>query len=209
MGSGGLSGSDPFAYPAQPHIRRHGPMGYPKHGMYRNWLRDEFIFRCVYCLRRETWGTLKKDWQIDHVIPQSISDEGILDYDNLVYACGPCNHTKSNRLVPDPCKVAYGGCLDVDRNGEIHAINNNSGGVTLIETIGIDGEEYNEFRQVIFELRDELPVGGKAYWRLFGYPTNLPDLAKEPKPPGGNKRPKGIRESWYEKSKRGRLPRYY
>lgn len=204
-----LNSPYPFIYPSQPHARKHGPVGYSSYGLYRNWLRDEFTFTCVYCLRRETWGTLKRDWQLDHVVPKSIHPQGTFDYDNLVYACSTCNHSKAAHLAPDPCKVAYGNCVEVDDNGNIHPLNNSNDGTTLIETLGLDGEDYNEFRRGIFELRDELPVGGKGYCRLFGYPKNLPDLAKEPKPPGGNKRPKGMRESWFEKSKRRQLPGYY
>ena len=45
-----------FRYPAVPHARRHGPRGYADAESYRPWLRDEFTFRCVYCLFREQWG---------------------------------------------------------------------------------------------------------------------------------------------------------
>ena len=45
----------PFAYPALPHIRRHGPQGYNDTESFRPWLRAEFMFRCVFCLVRERW----------------------------------------------------------------------------------------------------------------------------------------------------------
>lgn len=45
----------PFAYPAAPHARRHGPQGYANYPEYKDWLRDEFTFRCVYCREREQW----------------------------------------------------------------------------------------------------------------------------------------------------------
>jgi hypothetical protein len=44
-----------FDYPSLPHARRHGPQGYADYKHYKPWLRDEFSFRCVYCLCRETW----------------------------------------------------------------------------------------------------------------------------------------------------------
>lgn len=204
-----LSNSYPFIYPSQPHTRKHGPMGYTKHRFYRNWLRDEFVFTCVYCLRRETWVTTKRDWELDHFIPRSVLPEGALDYDNLVYACSTCNRSKAVHLAPDLCKTAYGDCVEVDDNGEIHAIGNSSAGLTLIETLGLDAEDYNELRRAVFELRDILPVGSRPYLRWFGYPKELPDLSKEPKPPSGNKRPNGIHESLYAKSKRGELPKYF
>lgn len=131
----------------------------------------------------------------------------MLDYDNLVYACSSCNHSKAAHLAPDPCKLWYGRCVTVDENGEIRSLN--ADGVTLIETLGLDDDDYNELRRAIFELLAELPPGGKAYCRLFGYPNNLPDLSKEPKPPGGNKGLSGLGESCFEKAKAGRLPRFY
>lgn len=44
-----------WAYPATPHVRRHGPLGYKDYQSFKPWLRDEFTFRCVYCLLRERW----------------------------------------------------------------------------------------------------------------------------------------------------------
>ncbi len=34
----------PFAYPATPHRRKHGPGGYERYQEYKDWLRDEFTF---------------------------------------------------------------------------------------------------------------------------------------------------------------------
>ena len=45
--------NSPFEYPSSPHRRRHGPLGYADYASFRPWLRDEFSFRCVYCLLRE------------------------------------------------------------------------------------------------------------------------------------------------------------
>jgi hypothetical protein len=44
-----------FRYPMSAHERRHGPRGYQDYRSYKPWLRDEFEFRCVYCLCRERW----------------------------------------------------------------------------------------------------------------------------------------------------------
>jgi hypothetical protein len=46
----------PFAYADAPHVRKHGPSGYVRYQSYKDWLRDEFAFRCVYCLERESGG---------------------------------------------------------------------------------------------------------------------------------------------------------
>src|SRR5436309_202187 len=47
---------DPFAYPHEAHQRRHGPAGYTNYQSYKPWLRDEFAFRCVYCLFLQGFG---------------------------------------------------------------------------------------------------------------------------------------------------------
>jgi hypothetical protein len=196
----------PFAYPTKPHVRRHGPRGYSRYRAYRNWLRDEFTFRCVYCLRRETWLTLSLDWEIDHFLPKCAHPDVARDYDNLVYACNRCNRTKAARYLPDLEKVAYGECVCVDDRGKIHWLN--EPGRNLIEALGLDDEDYTAMRLQIVEFLQEARPGGKIYAHLLGFPERLPDLSKEPEPPDGNKRPNGIRESWFEKAKRG-LPEYY
>ena|SRR5713101_1667716 len=61
---------EPFAYPREPHGRRHGPAGYEDYGHYKPWLRDEFTFRCVYCLERETWYPNRAaSFSADHFVP--------------------------------------------------------------------------------------------------------------------------------------------
>ena len=45
----------PYKYPDSEHTRRHGPHGYTDYERFREWIRDEFLFRCIYCLHREKW----------------------------------------------------------------------------------------------------------------------------------------------------------
>ena len=196
----------PFAYPSRPHVRRHGPQGYSKYRQYRNWLRDEFSFRCVYCLRRETWLTLRRDYEIDHFLPKSEHRDVERDYDNLVYACSECNGTKAAKYLPSPESVAYGDCLRVDENGEIHALDEY--GVTIIEVLRLDAPEYNRLRHQIIETVSGLRSRPRALKLWLGYPDDLPNLATEKKPQF-NKRLSGIRASHYERRLRGELPEYY
>ena len=56
----------PFEYPSEPHQRRHGPKGYADAASYSPWLRDEFSFRCVYCLKRETWTIRKGEFVVEN-----------------------------------------------------------------------------------------------------------------------------------------------
>lgn len=196
----------PFVYPEKPHSRRHGPC-YSRYRYYRNWLRDEFSFRCVYCLRRETWLTQERDYQIDHFLPKSSHSAIEHSYDNLVYACTQCNGTKAVRYLPSPESVAYGLCLRVDENGEIHPLNED--GITIIESLYLDAARYTEMRRRILDLISEVPAGGNTLKWCLGFPGNLPNLSDEKPAPSANTRPDGIRDSHYERQLRGQLPEYY
>jgi len=73
-----------FCYPDSPYVRRHGPQGYRDYRSFKPWLRDEFGFRCVYCLWRERWYADGADtFAVDHFIPLSSRPDLICDYDNL------------------------------------------------------------------------------------------------------------------------------
>ncbi|MEO8351897.1 MAG: HNH endonuclease signature motif containing protein [Chthoniobacteraceae bacterium] len=196
----------PFAYSSKAHVRCHGPQGYSEYRQYRDWLRDEFAFRCVYCLRRETWLTLRRDYALDHFLPKSEHPDIERDYDNLVYACSECNGTTAARYLPSPESVAYGACLQVDENGEIHPFDDR--GVTIIEALRLDAPEYNHLRRQIIETVAEARPASKTLKWCLGYPDDLPNLSSERKPKN-NERPEGIRESHYERKQRGELPEYY
>jgi hypothetical protein len=65
----------PFVYPRAAPLRRHGPAGYAQYERYRPWLRDEFAFRCVYCLKREQWGVVRATYH--RVCLHSVGRESI------------------------------------------------------------------------------------------------------------------------------------
>src|SRR4051812_5177730 len=108
-----MNSPNPFRYPTTIHIRKHGPVGYTKYSHFRPWLRDEFDFRCVYCLRRETWAFFLNDFELDHFVPRADDKTLELRYDNLVYACHNCNKRKSIKSVIDPEKIPLGNCVRV------------------------------------------------------------------------------------------------
>ena len=91
-----------FDYPTQKHVRRHGPVGYSDYESFRDWLRDEFCFRCVFCLQREHWCRFRTSFHIDHFVPQAINPSLACEYDNLLYICATCNSKKSDLDVPKP-----------------------------------------------------------------------------------------------------------
>jgi hypothetical protein len=85
-------------------------------------LRDEFDFRCVYCLWRERWYAVgEAAFSVEHLQSQGVAPQLVCDYDNLVYACCRGNSVKTDAAaILDPCRDAFGDHLEVLANGRIH-----------------------------------------------------------------------------------------
>jgi len=198
---------NPFTYPATAHVRRHGPQGYADPDSFRPWLRDEFSFRCVYCLLREQWGQVRGFYAIEHFRAVAQHPDRALDYDNLLYACSGCNAVKGARTVPDPLTVLTGPGVRVTEDGRIHA--DSLEAAQLIELLGLDTEQLTEFRMlwmgIVSLAKQHEPA---LYQKLMGYPADLPDLAAL-RPPGGNTRPGGIEQSCCARRQTGTLPVIY
>ncbi|HVA51467.1 MAG TPA: HNH endonuclease signature motif containing protein [Pirellulales bacterium] len=197
-----------FDYPTSPHARRHGPQGYADLGSYRNWLRDDFCFRCVFCLQREQWQRRCAMFHIDHFVPRQIEPNRVLDYDNLLYVCASCNSIKGDLAVPDPCQVAYGDCVRVLSDGRIEALNQT--GDLLIGLLSLDDGDAVRYRKLVIDTLDVLrhSANSATYLEWVRFPDDLPDLSLK-QPPGGNNRPKGVEQSWFAKRRRGELPASY
>ncbi len=133
-----------FRYPATPQVRRHGPCGYADVESYRPWLRDEFTFRCVYCLFREQWGRVKAGFALDHFLAVSMHPEHEHNYDNLLYTCVACNLAKGATLIPDPTQVFVEGAVQVHEDGRIEGTTRAAR--RLIRLLGLDGREETEAR---------------------------------------------------------------
>lgn len=207
----------PYAFPPLPHVRRHGPDGYPEYGRFKDWLRDEFQFRCAYCLHREVWE--RRGWrrfEIDHVTPRSIAPHRVVEYDNLVYACDACNNSKGDQVLPSPCDLDYSMHVRFLEDGAIEARSLKGG--YLIEILGLDAEYLERDRRKVFrnygkilalieeygegieEVRDELQ-------ELLGYPDDPPNLKR--KRPPRNTRPSGKDDCYFIRLKDPEFPRVY
>jgi hypothetical protein len=197
----------PFIYPPAAHVRRHGPVGYADHASFRPWLRDEFSFRCVYCLLREQWGRVVGLFNIEHFQPVANRPDLAADYDNLLNACSTCNLGKRDLEVPDPLTVLTSATVQVSEDGRLHT--DNADAACLIEILGLNTDEAVEFRMTWIGIV-ALAAAGNAdlHRKLMGYPDDLPDLMYL-KPPGGNTRPEGVNESCRARRERGELPETY
>jgi hypothetical protein len=198
----------PYAYPSTPHVRRHGPGGWSDYQKYRPWLRDEFTFRCVYCLDREVWRDMRERLHIDHFQPQALRKDLRYEYTNLLYLCPACNSQKSDSILPDPCAVALADCLEVHGDGRIEAKNGNPDGEALIDVLALDDAlTVARRRRMIGMLRSIAENNWPLFVEWMGFPENPPDLSLLPPP--RNMKPEGVAQSFYEKKRREELPEVY
>ena len=196
-----------FEYPTSTHARRHGPGGYKDYGSYRDWLRDEFTFRCVYCLHREQWYSRSGTFHIDHFVPVSIDPAGKCEYSNLLYACATCNEAKQDILgVPDPCKVAFHQCLRITDEGRVQALNQH--GEKLKQVLLLDSESNVRYRSRMMRTLDALEKADAALYREYmSFPEDLPDLRIKRVPE--NKKPDGAVNCFLAMRESGKLPATY
>jgi hypothetical protein len=196
-----------FDYPTEPHTRRHGPAGYSDYKSYRDWLRDEFTFRCVYCLHREQWYNRGATFHIDHWIPVTVNPDGKCEYLNLLYACATCNEAKKAILgVPDPCEVAFHDCLRVMADGRIESLNDD--GEKLRQALRLDSESNVLWRSRCMRILKALMTGDPdLYQELMEFPEDLPDLRKKLIP--DNTKPEGAANCYFALRERGELPAMY
>ena len=192
-----MSSDFPFEYPEHRKSRRHGP-SYKNYPSYRPWLRDEFMFRCAYCLKRETWGQVTREFELDHFKPQKFNPEKKLDYKNLVYSCQRCNGVKSSKKVPDPFKLLRSERVYCDENGILKT--DDFKVEMLIKYLDLNSPKMIKWRSQWIELVKLAQRRKKKLFKsLMELPDDLPDLSLET--PSSNTRKLGVRESWFEKRK--------
>lgn len=196
-----------FEYPTEPHVRRHGPAGYDDYASYRDWLRDEFTFRCVFCLHREQWYGRRGTFDVEHFVPVSVDSRGKCEYTNLLYACRTCNAAKSDILsVPDPCAVAFGECLRIKSDGQVEPLN--AIGRKLQDVLRLNNPSNVGHRsrwiRILEAFRHSHP---DLYEESMAFPDDLPDLRRKRVP--SNSKPEGADNCYFALRVRGELPATY
>jgi hypothetical protein len=198
-----------FVYPGKDHQRRHGPCGYADVEHYKPWLRDEFGYRCVYCLCREVWFPDRhRSFSIDHVLPRSSAPPGPSDYDKLVYACCQCNSFRKAATLPQDPTLALGPHLQVMADGAIRALT--LIGNAFVERCALNRPDLTAFRKMVLDTlailaAKEDTAAASLLRRYLGWPDDLPDLSLL-RPPGDNSRPGGIGQCAFARRQRGELP---
>lgn len=194
-------------YPSTPHVRRHGPAGYDDYRSYRDWLRDEFAFRCVFCLHRERWYGRPGTFDIEHFVPSSVDPLGKCEYTNLLYTCRTCNAAKSDVLaVPDPCAVAFGDCLRIRTDGEVEPLN--AAGMKLRDVLRLNSHHNVNYRARMIRTLEVLSHSAPDLRdEYMAFPEDLPDLRS--KRPPSNLKPQGAENCYFALRERGELPKTY
>ncbi|EMI45745.1 hypothetical protein FHS27_004294 [Rhodopirellula rubra] len=158
-------------------------------------------------MKRERWGQVTAEYELDHFQPQTLHPDLELSYDNLVYACRRCNNVKRAQAVDDPFAVATSGHLKVLGSGELLAISGDA--IRLVRVLDLNAEIMIQWREMwlrIAELAEENdPV---LYRNLFRFPEDIPRLDRLI-PTGGNARPDGVVQSWFARQERDELPESY
>ncbi len=200
-----------YDYPSIAHERIHGPGGYSDYTTFKEWLRDEFEFRCVYCLTREKWSDAGHQmFGVDHVLPKATHKSLECEYTNLVYCCNRCNSAKLLGELFDPCREALGKHLSMGDSGEVGWLTTE--GQKIVRGLKLNDPDRVRFRRVMnrfVQCAVRVPDGQLAQELrdLMGYPGDLPDLSQL-RPPN-NSKPEGIAMSHFERRKRGELPDLY
>ncbi len=196
-----------YRYPPRPHRRKHGPQGYRNIAEFRPWLRDEFTFRCVYCLEREQWVNTIGHFQGEHFLPVAARPDLELVYDKLLYACHACNSLKGGLLVPDPSDALRSTTVSVARDGSIRGRTKQAN--RLIDLLQLDAPSYRRRRRLILQIVETAAKHERTlYLELMGFPEELPDLSRL-HPPGGNSRPSGVDKSYHVLRQKGKLTATY
>ena len=148
-----------FTYPRSFHVRRHGPRGYRNYRAYKPWLRDEFDFRCVYCLWRERWcADGDHAFSVNLLLPRTTHPQRLCDYDNLVYACCQCNALKQDApAVINPCAEGLGQHLELQSDGSVRALTEH--GAEQIALCRLNRPRLLEARRMMLELLRMLEEG--------------------------------------------------
>jgi hypothetical protein len=181
-------------------------VGYKNYEQYRDWLRDEFCFRCVYCLNRERWCLRRGSFHIDHFSPQAIDTRKLLEYDNLVYGCATCNLAKKKAVIPNPEIALVSPVVSVREDGTIQGLTPES--QRIIRKLKLDSADYNEFRMLFIGIvQMAAKFDTDLFLSLMGYPDDLPDLAA--KRPRSNSKPHGVRQSCFARRGRNELSSTY
>ena len=129
---------------------------------YRALLRQDFEFRCAYCLRHEFFFGGGEAGEIDHFRPRHLFPNLENEYRNLYWSCRKCNAIKGGTWPSEA--QAERGLRFLDpcaENSDDHWQTHPDGTVTALTTVGrytvrhirLDRPTLTQFRRFLFALQ--------------------------------------------------------
>jgi hypothetical protein len=157
-------------------------------------------------LKRETWGQMTSEFDLDHFEPQSLNRMSRTDYLNLVYACRRCNAVKGDQTVADPFRLLRSTLATVLSDGSLRPHGRDT--QRLILQLDLNSPRLKSWRAMWMRILDLARTHDPGlYFKLVGFPEDLPDLSRL-RPPR-NARKGGLKQSWSARRRRGSLPPEY
>ena len=89
---------------ARPLVVRSNPPQGENYNEYKEILRYDFFYTCAYCTMMEAEAAAVR-FTIDHYEPTSAQPDLENEYNNLMYACDPCNTRKGDRYPPPAARA--------------------------------------------------------------------------------------------------------
>ena len=143
---------------------------------YRPTLRHDFYYACTYCTIFETEAH-GIGFSIDHYEPVSAREDLENDYNNLMWACTPCNTLKGDRCPPDDARAA--GFRFYRPDEDVHEVHFEAKGIRLeprtnigyytIEAVDLNRHallRMRKLRQDLFQLGELVTHGVAALKRV-------------------------------------------
>jgi hypothetical protein len=148
-----------------PHFRRQQePFIATQYQEYRAAVREDFRQQCAYCLMHELLADGEENFELDHFRPKKRFPHLIVQFENIYYACHPCNHFKSSKWPPEALEQQGIGFADLCSDEfATHFVSKSDGrweGVTVRGRYSIDQLRLN--RSHLVDLRSLLAEFGIA-----------------------------------------------
>jgi hypothetical protein len=162
-GSGDLASTlDVFDLAASKISRSVVPEGLP-YRAYRKYLRFDFFYSCAYCTIMESEAQAVR-MLIDHYEPVSARPELTDSYNNLMYACEPCNLRKGDICPPAEARAAGRRFFRPDEDVRLEHFEEGGIRINSITEVGRFTIDYVDLNRLglrrLRELRQRLMDGG-------------------------------------------------
>lgn len=132
---------------------------------YRPYLRQDFEYRCAYCLRHEFFFGGGEAGEIDHHRPRHLFPGLTAQYGNLYWSCRRCNAVKGGKWPSaeqigrglrflDPCAEDHDDHWRTRADGTLEPVT--SIGQYTVRQMRLDRPTLTQFRQFLHQLQERV-----------------------------------------------------